>query len=74
MAIAQKRLSRAEAAAHAGSVSVRVPAGLLARAASRVGRALVGTGGPRNYPSQKLPDHELYQLVSGHRDRFDGWS
>ena len=73
MSIAQQTIGVAEARPRAWQNPVRFPAAALSRAASMVGRALVGSGGgPREYPRGRYPEHELHQIVAGRKDRFDG--
>lgn len=73
MSFAQSRIGAAEVRPKASPNPVRLPAAALLRAASLVGRSLVGSGGgPREYPRQGFPEHELHQILAGRQDRFDG--
>lgn len=39
------------------------------------GRILLGDGsGPREYPRERLPEHRLYQILSGRSDLIDACS
>jgi hypothetical protein len=39
---------------------------------SLVARFMVGSGsGPRGYRREGFPEHELYQVMSGRRDKFE---
>ena len=77
MSIAQQRLSAAGARPRAWPNPVRFPAAALSRAASVLGRVLLGPGpgsGVRGYGGRPdgFPEHELHQIVAGRKDRFDG--
>lgn len=59
----------------APAVNVRAFLSALQRPIAFTGRLLLGSGsnGPRGYKREGFPEHELYQLMSGHRDRMDGY-
>lgn len=45
------------------------------RPLSRVGGWFVGSGkGPRGYHREGFPEIEMHQVMSGRKDRFDGFS
>jgi hypothetical protein len=48
---------------------VRIPG----RLSAAVVRAVIGPNGgtPRGYRREGFPEHELYQVLSGRKDRFD---
>lgn len=77
MSIAQQRAGAVEATPKVWSNPVRFPAAALSRAASVLGRVLLGPGpgsGIRGYGERPdgFPEHELHQIVAGRKDRFDG--
>jgi hypothetical protein len=74
MAMARGRTIRAPARAARAHTRARyptVPAAIIARL---FWRALFGPpgSGPRSYPREGFPEHELHQIMTGRRDRFDG--
>jgi len=73
MAIARQQVKAVGAGHTVWASSVQLPAALLSRVASAAGRALMGSGeGPRSYPREGYPEHELHQIVAARKDRFDG--
>ncbi len=52
---------------------VRFSAALITRPATIVTRALRGRShGPRGYRREGFPEIELYQIIAGRKDRFNG--
>jgi hypothetical protein len=72
MAIAQGALQEKSLRRSAWRAGICVPAAMLTKTASTVGRLVAGSGGYRNYPRERLSDYELHQVVSGRKDRLDG--
>jgi hypothetical protein len=50
--------------------AARIP-GRLSSAVLRAALRQGGVSTPRGYRREGFPDHELYQVLSGHKDRFD---
>ncbi len=74
MAMAERSVVGQAARPQAWFAGARYSAKLAWRSVSTLGRLLVGSGGPgpRKYPSERLPEIELHEIVAGRRDRFDG--
>jgi hypothetical protein len=57
-------------------ITVNRPSGvarIMAAPLAAVGRALMGpANGPREYRREGFPESELYRIVSGKQDRFQG--
>lgn len=77
MAIEQRAIPRKnmEGSRAAPAINLHTIASALQRPIAFTGRLLLGGGGngPRGYKREGFPEHELYQLMSGHRDRMDGY-
>jgi len=75
MAVVQRALTGRTARPRSWVAGVLVPARVVARSISTVGRRLTGSGsGYRNYPRERFSDFELHQLVAGRKDRLGGGS
>lgn len=57
------------------TINLRAIASALQYPIAVTGRLLMGSriNGPRGYKQEGFPEHELYQLMSGHRDRMEGY-
>lgn len=72
MSVAQKALRTATAPGKGAAVSAGQVMTATARRLSAAARLVLGGGGgPRGYRREGYPEHELYQLMAGRKDRFD---